>query len=424
MSFKRNIKIIQSLSIYSVIFLNIINNTEAFTVSMPQYTSTSTVQSSQPQGLPQQSQQNSANLTQGYINTSSNIMGVNNTTQPSSTSYWNTFSTNTLPQYGIGINTMQYNSTSNQNNNAATINISTNTNSRVYSKSRDKSCQMAYAQSNGSYVLDLSDTYDVNNYGSTIIQDFCNKAKQSNYDFVYIDLCNTDVHPMLVAQWNQILKQNNIQVMWNLSNNSSVDDNTIVSLGSLDNIKGLNISNTNVSSQGIMMLYQLLMNSIDSTIQFINICGINIDQMVKNQLTNAFNQHIALWKQKNSGKEYTVFKNGVIDSYNDANNYLINSGFNYINTGMNFFNTGSVQYSKNNLGYTSSSIQTQLPLFGQQTISQPSYISQPTIGQNTFTQQLYNPQTQLLGQQMQMPQQYSTQIPQQYGNMQLQGVYY
>ena len=444
MSFKRNIKIIQSLSIYSVIFLNIINNTEAFTVSMPQYTSTSTVQSSQPQGLPQQSQQNSTNLTQGYINTSSNIMGVNNTTQPNSTSYWNTFSTNTLPQYGIGINTMQYNSTSNQNNNAATINISTNTNSRVYSKTRDKSCQMAYAQSNGSYVLDLSDTYDVNNYGSTIIQDFCNKAKQNNYDFVYIDLCNTDVDTKLVAYWNQILKQNNIQVMWNLSNNNSIDDNTIISLGSLDHIKGLNISNTNVSSQGIMILYELLKNNIDSTIQFINICGINVDQNIKNYLISAFNQHIASWKQKNIGKEYTVFKNAVIDSYNDTNNYLIN-WFGHMNNGINYLNNGLIQYGNSSNNYS----QQQPLLFGQH-ITQPSYGLQPapvagqtiyglqpatTIGQTTYSSQSVAPTAgqptfaqpymsipQISGQQPQISQ-YNAQIPQQYVSTQLPNVY-
>lgn len=460
MSFKRNIKIIQSLSIYSVIFLNIINNTEAFTVSTPQYNSANTVQyanSSQIQGLFKPSYD--TNLTQGYgtiLNTinNNNLYNSNSSVSTSDGSvvpqysastnlynsgnyYGNTSITNTAPQYGT--NTIQYNNTYNQNSNI------TNTNGRIYSKTKDKSCQVAYAQSNGSYVLDLSDTYDVNNHGNDIIQDFCNKAKQNNYDFVYIDLCNTDVDTQLVAYWNQILKQNNIQVMWNLSNNNSIDDNTIISLGSLDHIKGLNISNTNVSSHGIMILYELLKNNIDSTIQFINICGINVDQNIKNYLISAFNQHIVSWKQKNIGKEYTVFKNAVIDSYNDTNNYLIN-WFGHINNGINYLNNGLIQYGNSSNNYSQ-----QQPLtFGQQTITQPSYGLQPapvagqtiyglhpatTIGQTTYSSQSVAPTAgqptfaqpymsipQISGQQPRISQ-YSAQIPQQYVSTQLPNVY-
>ena len=378
MSFEKNIKIIKLLSIYSIIFLNIINNSEAITLSTPQYTTANTVQyvnSSQTQGLSQPSQSSyGTNLIQGY-GTVSNTM--NNTNLYNSNSSLSTSSGSVSPQYSVSTNLYNngssYGNTTSTNTSSQNNNIST-TNSRLYSKTKDKSCQIAYAQSNGSYVLDLSDTYDVNNYGSTIIQDFCNKAKQSNYDFVYIDLCNTEVDPQLVAQWNQTLKQNNIQVMWNLSNNSSINDRIISYLGSLDNIKGLNISNTNVSSQGIMKLYELLMNNTDSTIQFINICGINVDQNMKNYLITAFNQHITLWKQKNNGKEYTVFKNAVIDSYNDTNNYLVNG----------YTGNGLVQYSNNGTNYSINTLQPQITPLGQQAIIQPSYGLQTTIGQTTY----------------------------------------
>ena len=241
--------------------------------------------------------------------------------------------TNILPQTNQQQNSF-YNITpysSIQNNvygNTTTTNQQDN--NKLYSKERNKSCQVAYAQSNGSFILDLSDTYDINLYGTSIIQDFINKAKEKKYDFVYIDLCNTDVDVIAVAQWHQLLKQNNIQVMWNLSNNNSINDYIIYYLD-LNNIKGLNISNTKVSANGISYLCTLLQNCVDSTIQFINICGLNVPN-AKVLLHNAFMQHVALWQQKNSSKEYTSHKTPIIDSYDDTSNNLIPISNNLLNT--------------------------------------------------------------------------------------------
>ena len=102
MSCKKNIKIIQLLSIYSIIFLNIINNSEAVTLSTPQYNNSNTVQytnSSQTQGLLQPSYDN--NLAQGYAaipNTQ------NNTNLYNSNTYMNTSSGSILPQYSASTN--------------------------------------------------------------------------------------------------------------------------------------------------------------------------------------------------------------------------------------------------------------------------------------------------------------------------------
>ena len=259
MSFVKNIKIIQILPIYFVIFLNNTSNAETITMQIPQYIATNNVQYNKTPQLPG----NGIDLTNGYIsangiynstpfiqNNNSEQMketngtsftaanGIYSITAPVQNNNVNGIYGNTTNMYSTGVLPQSINS----NTNAQQYG---NTNSRIYSKSRNKSCQEAYANSDGSYALDFSDTMDINIYGSSIIQDFCNKAKEKKYNFVYIDLCNTDVNPMLFAQWHQMLKQNNIQVMWNLSNNSSIDDSTIISLGSLDNIKGLNISNTN-----------------------------------------------------------------------------------------------------------------------------------------------------------------------------------
>ena len=276
---------------------------------------------------------------------------------------------------------------------------------KLYNKNKDKSCQIAYAQSIGSYILDLSDTYDIAIYGNSIIQDFISKAKEKNYDVVYIDLCNTDVQPELVAQWNQLLQQNNIQVIWNLSNNSSINDLLFQYINSLDNIKGLNISNTNISSYGINALYQLLNNNTDSTIQFINIYGLNIPN-ASYLLSIAFQNHILLWKQKNNNQEYTVFKNAIIDNYNDNNNQLLS-----VNTNANMQNPNN-----NNIYQTM-----------QQTVLQ----QQPYIKSQLSVQPLYSNNTSLYANNnIGNPQQYTLpilsnnyqQIPQQYNlqNQQLQ----
>lgn len=271
------------------------------------------------------------------------------------------------------------------------------TSSKVYSRNQNKSCQTAYAQSNGSYILDLSDTNDINYYGNSIVQDFINKAKEKKYDFVYIDLCNTNVNPMLVAQWNQLLTQNNIQVMWNLSNNSSINDYLFQYIGSLDNIKGLNISNTSVSVYGINILCQLLNNNTDSTIQFINICGLNV-QNATYSLISAFNNHITLWKQKNNNQEYVVFKNAIIDNYNE-------------NIDQNYNTPQYIQQQINpNIGYSGQQQYTQMPMIGQmpynnQLFGNTQQYTAPITSTGYLQQQVDN----------------SNQVPQQYSfqNMQL-----
>ena len=300
--------------------------------------------------------------------------------------------------YGTSSQNLLTNNLVNNNNNLYGNNnlINTNNNSNIlYSKTRNKSCQAAYTQSNGSYILDLSDTYDINLYGDSIIQDFINKAKTQNYDFVYIDLCNTELNISLLVNWLQLLKQKGIQVMLNLSNNSTINDFFIYYLD-LNNIKGLNISNTNVSVNGISYLCSLLQhpNNTDSTIQFINICGINIAN-AKTALSTAFAQHISLWEQKNSGKKYVYYKDAIIDSYNDKNNYLITNELNYNTLGTtNNHNLTTPQSNTNNLQYS-----TQLPLLQQQSIpiQQNNNIQIPTL--NTQTQpiqpnMLLNTQTQ------------------------------
>ena len=268
------------------------------------------------------------------------------------------------------------------------------TSNKVYNRNQDRSCQTAYAQSNGSYILDLSDTNDINYYGNSIVQDFINKAKEKNYDFVYIDLCNTNVDLMLVAQWNQLLRQNNIQVMWNLSNNSSINDYLFQYIGSLDNIKGLNISNTSVSYYGINMLCQLLNSNTDSTIQFINICGLNIPNATYS-LISAFNNHITLWKQKNNNQEYIVFKNAIIDNYNENNSINIQNNLNNTQQYMQ-------QQPNTNIGYIGQQQYTQIPMGGQllynnqllgntqqYTISTPNtgYLQQQVNNSNQLQQQ-------------------------------------
>lgn len=289
--------------------------------------------------------------------------------------------------YGYNANLTQNNLVNQQYNQQYNI---PQTGNKLYSKNRNKSCQVAYAQSNGSYILDLSDTYDIAIYGSSIIQDFISKMKEKNYDFVYIDLCNTDVQPALVAQWNQLLQQNNIQVMWNLSNNSSINDLLFNnSMFSLDNIKGLNISNTNISAYGINMLYQLLNNNTDSTIQFINIYGLNIPN-ASYLLLNAFQNHILLWKQKNNNQEYTVFKNAIIDNYKENNNQLVTVGL------------------QNNLNNIQQPIQQ--TTLTQQTYTQPQLlVQQPIYSNNTIGNAQQYTTSVLNTNYQQIPQQYSLQ---------------
>ena len=327
---------------------------------------------------------------------------------------------NGLISYNNGTNQSNYNilNTNQQlNNNSLIYGINNNTinqqhsqtnNRKIYNKAKTKSCQNEYSQSNGSYILDLSDTYDVNtNTGIEAVNKFIENAENKKYDCVYIDLCNTDVDQRLVQYWNKLLKQKNIQVLWNLSNNSTIDDNIFSYLEDLDNIKGLNISNTNVTSNGIAQyLYPLLGNNTNSTIQFINICGLNINKSLKHYLESAFLNHIKLWQQQNSNKEYICLSNPIIDNYENTNNYLVTTGINNNNT--QIVNTSNSQ--NQNLIQLLQQIFNQQNNSNNQNLSQQSPISlqQFLTSQNSqlnnqskiqTLQQLLNPQNNQLNNQ-------------------------
>ena len=431
MSFIKKTKIISILLILNSIYFNNLNSATTILSQASPVQSTGQVQFNT---LPNMGQfpynvQSNANpiLLQTGVNTQYPIYSIGNYTNGSNQSYNNNvpYNSTTLPasytnnsytynnavplaaNTSNNLNTTQYSLNNNAlyNSNNLIYGVTnlqaTSTSGRIYNKPKTKSCQNAYAKAD-SCMLDLSDTYDINTNGSIVVESFIKNAKEKNHNFVYIDLCNTEVQPYLVNNWNQLLKQNNIQVTWNLSNNSIIDDNLFTYyLRDLSNIKGLNISNTNISSAGILYLSNLLQNNIDSTIQYINICGLNIDLYTQSILTNAFEQHKATWVQKNN-KEYITYNNGIIYSYNDNVNTAYNlqytvptvnqqSGYQQYNipiqTQQTNLQQGQLLYNSNYLGNAQSII----PITNTNTAQHLGYSFNNTLGQYNNINQLTYP---------------------------------
>lgn len=159
-------------------------------------------------------------------------------------------------------------------------------------------------------ILDFSNTTDFQLNGDTMMSQLYENLKQKGVKVITIDLSNSEVTSAFLQKWIIQLRQDNISVLWNISNNKSVTDQTIGVFENFNNIIGLNISNTSISDTGLQKILSML-NS-ESNIEFINVYNTLITKSGLSQFINGFNTHVNNWKQTHQGKEYHPFKGGVI----------------------------------------------------------------------------------------------------------------
>ena len=260
-----------------------------------------------------------------------------------------------------------FNSQNNQQSNYSNGYNSMNNNSMMYMNMQSyntngtRTCEQATSDYEQNGYLDLSNTIDFTMNGTNRLTQFYEQVKKAGITTVYIDLCNTNVMPSVVKEWNDKFQQDGITVLWNISNNSSINDNIFQLLSTATNITGLNVSNTQVTDFGI---YNFISGqSSNDTIKFINVTGTSISPMIAMQQqkikiiydnenstgTNQGNYNMMNFGMNSNGLNYNMINNNM--GNNSSNNSMTNTGM----MGYNMNSSNMANSNFNNMMNNSSS---------------------------------------------------------------------
>ena len=152
-------------------------------------------------------------------------------------------------------------------------------------------------------ILDLSNTTDFDQNADLVTQQFFIQIQAKGIKYIYMDLYNSSVNDTYISKWSAQFKQAGMQVLWNLSGNKSVSDQTIVLLGSLDNVSGLNIAGTSVSDIGATQLVSMLSGVNPVCIDFINIYRTQISNIGRTMLESKFSENVNRWNVMHPDKQ-------------------------------------------------------------------------------------------------------------------------
>ncbi len=152
-------------------------------------------------------------------------------------------------------------------------------------------------------ILDLSNTTDFAQNADLVTQQFFTQIQTKGIKYIYMDLYNSSVNDAYISKWSAQFKQAGMQVLWNLSGNKTVSDQTIVLFGSLDNILGLNIAGTAVTDIGATQLVSMLSSVNPVYIDFINVYRTNISDVGRAMLETKFNENASRWNAINPNKK-------------------------------------------------------------------------------------------------------------------------
>lgn len=144
-------------------------------------------------------------------------------------------------------------------------------------------------------ILDLSNTSDFTQNADFVTQQFFIQVQTAKIKCIYMDLYNSFVDDAYINRWNTQFKQAGMQVLWNLSGNKTVTDQTITILGGLENVIGLNLAGTAITDMGVYQLISMLNGNNPIDIDFINIYKCQISDTSRIMLENKFNENSSRW---------------------------------------------------------------------------------------------------------------------------------
>ena len=219
--------------------------------------------------------------------------------------------------------------------------------------------------SNGIYknycILDLSNTADFAQNADLVTQQFFTQIQSAGIKCIYMDLYNSSVNDAYINKWNAQFKKNGIRVLWNLSGNETVTDQTIAMLGSLDNIIGLNIAGTQVSDLGVNQLVTMLNSNNPVNLDFINIHGSKISDTGRVMLETNFSNNVNKWNTMYPDRK--ISGRGIINDLGTSIESKSAGGIGATNTTKSDYmgTTLPVQNTENTLNNSVQEVQSQEP---------------------------------------------------------------
>ena len=162
-------------------------------------------------------------------------------------------------------------------------------------------------QKNQNVVIDFSNVTDFAQNGDAKMQEYyqqivSTKAFGTKSPNLYVNLSNTGVSSDFIAKWAEQFKKDKKTVIWNLSENKTLDDNVIDALD-FPSIYSLNLSGTSVTDTGIAKISAILATSGIGNLVCIHLSGANVTDTGVASLKSAMQKANELWKTQNPGKD-------------------------------------------------------------------------------------------------------------------------
>ena len=240
-------------------------------------------------------------------------------------------------------------------------------------------------------ILDLSNTTDFTQNADLITSQLFIQMQSAGIKCIYMDLYNSSVNDTYISKWVTQFRQAGIRVLWNLSGNKTVTDQTITMLGSLENVIGLNLAGTSITDTGINQIVNML-NGNPVEIDFINIYKCNISDTSRAMLEYKFNDNINKWNtmypNKKSSRRGIIKRVGLsldkrIDS-SDLNTTQVTSNISDSNVGLSVPATVGTSALNNTLTVGNINVENVRPTTqdtknSQSLVQDLSYLTNPSI---------------------------------------------
>lgn len=181
------------------------------------------------------------------------------------------------------------------------------------SEPKAKTCEEAFNKMEGISV-NFSNTSDFAENGDKYMDLYYQKIKQTN-SFgtrsanLYIDISNlnvnSDVLLNFIGKWSKIFSEDKKTVLWNLSDNKSLEDNVIDSID-LSNMYSLNLSNTSITDLTVNKIISILNIQNTGKLVCVNLSGTKVSAAAVESLKAAFQKAKTDFESKNPGKTYDL----------------------------------------------------------------------------------------------------------------------
>ncbi len=158
--------------------------------------------------------------------------------------------------------------------------------------------------------IDFSNTSDFAEKGDAAMTSYYKtlvdtKAFGTHSPNLYLNLSKTNVSKEFITKWASEFKNAKKIVLWNLSDNKTIDDTVLDSID-MSSTYSLNLSNTLVTDVTITKIISTLETTGIGSLVCVNLSGANVTDSGVTSLKTAMQAAVTAWKTKNPGNEYIL----------------------------------------------------------------------------------------------------------------------